>query len=114
MKPKGVGHSFALLLLLITGAASTLHAQENRGTILGRVTDASGATVARTDIQVMNPDTGMQVTTFTNEEGAYQVSSLPPGRYTVSEAPARSSRKSISDFRCFSCSSHISTSRTMS
>src|SRR5262249_9500643 len=70
----------SLLLLL----PSLVFAQEFRGTILGRVTDPSGAVVAGASIQVVNVETNVTVRTSTNDQGNYQVPFLAPGHYTVS------------------------------
>ncbi|MGI4755568.1 MAG: TonB-dependent receptor domain-containing protein [Janthinobacterium lividum] len=63
-------------------------AQAVSGTLLGTVTDASGAAVPNARITITATDTG-QVQKFTsNESGNYSVPGLQPGRYTVTvEAP---------------------------
>ncbi|MFB3825171.1 MAG: TonB-dependent receptor domain-containing protein [Bryobacteraceae bacterium] len=63
--------------------AATASAQETRGTILGTVTDASGATVPQARITVANVATGVAAPSTTNAEGAYVVPFLIPGSYTV-------------------------------
>jgi hypothetical protein len=63
--------------------AAALHAQEFRGTILGRVTDASGGVVANSTVVVTNQETGTVVKTVTTEAGTYTVPFLIPGTYTV-------------------------------
>jgi len=64
-------------------ASSSLIAQTFRGTILGTVTDASGAVVAGATVQVQNVNTGLQRTTQTSGDGSYTVPELPIGNYTV-------------------------------
>ena len=71
------------LVLCLLFAALTLAAQEYRGTILGRVTDASGAVVPGAKIKVLNVETGVTVETVTGSEGNYSVPFLSPGTYTV-------------------------------
>jgi hypothetical protein len=68
---------FSLLL------AAGVFAQENRGSILGRVTDPSGAVAANVQIRVTNVETGAAVQAATNGEGNYQAPFLLPGTYTV-------------------------------
>ena len=63
--------------------ATAMYGQENRGAILGRVTDPSGAIVPKVQIRVINVETGVAVDAATNEDGNYQVSFLPPGAYRL-------------------------------
>ncbi|MBV9435703.1 MAG: TonB-dependent receptor, partial [Acidobacteria bacterium] len=75
--------SRALLLCSLVLCALPTIAQIDRGAIVGRVTDASGAVVPRATVVVTNKDTGVAVTTNTNEAGEYQVLALIPGTYSV-------------------------------
>ncbi len=74
----------SLLFLSITG-----YAQTTTGSIVGTVTDSSGAVVAEVaTITVTNMDTGIAVKTNTDSTGNYVVTSLLVGRYSVAvEAP---------------------------
>ena len=58
-------------------------AQEYRGTILGRVTDSSGAVVLGVSIRVVNVETNVGAGTTSNEHGNYQVPFLLPADYRV-------------------------------
>jgi hypothetical protein len=58
-------------------------AQEARGTIQGRVTDASGAAIPGATVEVLNIATGVVTSTTTNVEGSYRASFLNPGTYKV-------------------------------
>ncbi len=69
----------ALLLLLAIPAA----AQDARGTVLGRVTDASGAIVPNAEVLVTNENTGVPLTAKTNAGGNYALPYLIPGTYTI-------------------------------
>ena len=78
----------ALLIVLATLAtlvslASPVAAQEARGTIQGRVVDASGAAVPGATVEVLNIATGVVTPSTSNEEGSYRVPFLIPGNYTV-------------------------------
>ena len=64
-------------------AATSLVAQTFRGTILGTVTDPSGALISGAKITVKNMDTGLTRTTETSANGTYTVPELPIGRYSV-------------------------------
>jgi len=67
--------------VLLTGA--TLLAQTFRGTILGTVTDASGAVVPGASVKVHNANTGLDRSTQASADGSYSVAELPIGTYTV-------------------------------
>src|SRR5207237_7399921 len=62
---------------------STLWAQAPTGDITGTVTDATGAIVAGATVTIKNTATNAQRTATSNEAGAYNIPSLPPGPYTV-------------------------------
>ncbi len=51
--------------------------------ISGLILDVSGASVPDALISVINEDTGARRVTFSEADGAYVVSSLPPGLYKV-------------------------------
>jgi hypothetical protein len=70
----------AIALLL---AVSPSSAQETFGSIVGTVTDASGAAVASTPVTVTNLGTSEKRTQNTNNDGLYQFVNLPPGQYSV-------------------------------
>jgi hypothetical protein len=74
---------FAALTVLVGFSSLTLHAQSTTGTILGQVTDPSGARVAKAIVIVVNMLTGETHTMQTNDEGEYVVPNLPVGTYSV-------------------------------
>ena len=74
--------SFIFFMLLCTCPIATF-AQQDTATITGEVKDASGALVPSAAITVTNIGTNITVTTTTNDEGTYTVTSLRPGDYTV-------------------------------
>ena len=66
----------------------SLSAQEARGTILGRVSDASGAVVVGARVEGLNTATGVRSAATANESGDYVLPYLNPGPYTVTvDAP---------------------------
>jgi outer membrane receptor protein involved in Fe transport len=71
---------FLVFLLL---AAVSLSAQTFRGTILGTVTDPSGAVVAGAKVTVKNTGTGLERGTETSGDGSYSLPELPIGTYNV-------------------------------
>src|SRR5262245_64080041 len=64
-------------------AANFALGQDTRGTILGRVTDSTGANVANAEVTATNIATGVAVSAKTNESGNYSLPFLMPGVYTV-------------------------------
>ena len=58
-------------------------AQEARGTLQGRVFDATGAAVPGATVEIANVNTGVTTPTTSNEEGNYRVPFLNPGTYRV-------------------------------
>ncbi|MDQ1474175.1 MAG: hypothetical protein QOJ99_5655 [Bryobacterales bacterium] len=63
--------------------ASALSAQVDTGTIVGSVHDATGAVIPRAQVTVTNEGTGTSQTATTNDSGAYVVTPLKIGIYTV-------------------------------
>lgn len=71
------------LLMLLALSSSLAFAQNITGTILGAVTDGSGAVVPGAEITVTDKATNQAVTVRTNDEGLYQAPSLKPGAYQI-------------------------------
>jgi hypothetical protein len=75
---------FALAFLLsLTVKPYTASAQVSSGTISGRVTDATGASLANARIELENIDTGQRVTATSDASGNYTFSDVPVGRYRI-------------------------------
>src|SRR5271156_5186249 len=71
------------LAALVVLLATALVAQTFRGTILGTVTDASGAVISGASVKIHNVNTGQDRATQTSADGSYTVSELQVGTYTV-------------------------------
>src|SRR5450755_2610355 len=71
---------FWLLPLVMTTAAL---AQESRGTISGRITDPSGASVPGASVVAANVETNVALRTTSNETGSYQIPFVVPGNYKL-------------------------------
>ena len=74
--------------IAISIASANVSAQTTTGSIVGTVTDTSGATVGNAVVTVTNTDTGITNKTSTSASGEYVVTPLPVGHYSVAiEAP---------------------------
>lgn len=72
----------AALIVLMLSSMYAL-AQTTAGTILGTVSEQSGAVVTDTQVVLTNIGTGATVNTVTNGSGFYQFVNVPPGSYRV-------------------------------
>src|SRR5437660_2715968 len=72
-----------VMLLLFFGSISPVAAQEAGGTIVGTVTDPSGAAVANANVTVKNVATGVERNSTTNAAGVYAAPNLIPGAYEI-------------------------------
>src|SRR5689334_21161463 len=73
--------STCVLLLAAALSVSTAFSQLVSATIVGSVTDASGAVVANAKITLTETNTGVDRTSVSNESGNFTYPNLPPGRY---------------------------------
>jgi Carboxypeptidase regulatory-like domain/TonB dependent receptor len=69
--------------LFLCTLAGVVRAQDARGTIVGRVTDPSGAVLAAVEVHATNTATGVVVSARTNESGNYNLPYLVPGFYNL-------------------------------
>ena len=72
----------ALALVLVTNASSLI-AQVDRGSIVGIVSDPSGAKVAGADVTITNSATDQSIKVTTDTSGAYAANLLRIGAYSV-------------------------------
>ncbi len=63
--------------------SAALCAQEYRASLIGTVTDPTGAAVPHAAVQAINNETGVVVSSVTNSEGVYSIPFLQPGNYRV-------------------------------
>lgn len=84
----------SIFALLAAALGGSLHAQDATGRIIGTVMDPSGSAIVGAKVTVSNDGTKITQSTTTDENGYYQVLSLPIGNYTVS-AEATGFRRQI-------------------
>jgi len=73
-----------VLCLLIAAHGAVLYAQMGRASITGIVSDSTGAIVPGATVTATHPGTRVTTDTITNEAGAYTISALPIGLYSIS------------------------------
>src|ERR1035441_1005680 len=90
--------TICVLWVLLLLAAGFGYAQSVNATLLGTVTDSSGAVVPNAKIVLTEVDTGVNRSGQTNESGNYTYPNLPPGQYAVTVEAAgfkKETRKDI-------------------
>ncbi len=75
-----------LCIALLIAVAPSLNAQLLYGSIVGTVTDQSGAVVPNAQVKAVNPATGEARETTTDESGRYTIGNVVAGAYDVSVA----------------------------
>jgi Carboxypeptidase regulatory-like domain/TonB-dependent Receptor Plug Domain len=73
-------------LFLIAATCVSVRAQTSNGTLVGLVTDPTGAAVAQASITAISPLYGQPHETHTDSAGTYRLDSLQPGTYAVTVA----------------------------
>lgn len=78
------GMAAMLMLCLCLGAGFAYGQAINTGTVVGAVTDQSGAVIPSATVTLTDPATNSVRTTTTNTAGEYVLQNVPPGTYTLS------------------------------
>jgi hypothetical protein len=74
--------SLVLVVLALLSAAAAC-AQTENARISGRVTDLTGAVIVGAQCEITNIETGVSITTTTNEDGIYVLTDLHPATYRL-------------------------------
>lgn len=89
------------VLLLCIGylqcAQISVHAQTGFGAVVGLVRDTSGAAIQSAKVTITSVSTGIVTEAQTNSDGAYSLSGLTPGAYTMAIEAKSFRRESIPD-----------------
>ncbi len=75
--------SFAFLFALLSFNATDASGQAVSATLFGRITDASGGSIAKATVTVLNAATGFSRSAQTSDTGEYTIPALPAGEYAV-------------------------------
>jgi outer membrane receptor protein involved in Fe transport len=90
---KVFGYSLIAIFAILVAMQPVAIAQTTTATIVGTVTDPTGAPVAAASVTARNVDTGLKRTVVTGEEGNYRLELLPVGSYSIDVAPASGFKK---------------------
>src|SRR5947208_1852769 len=71
------------IMLGLCLAVTHLEAQTSTGSVLGMVTDPSGAAIVSAVVTLESLDTGQTRTALTNEPGRYEFAAVLPGNYRM-------------------------------
>ena len=77
-----------IVLCIAAMLCVSVHGQESRGSVLGKISDGSGAMVVGAEVKATNQATNVTTMAVTNAEGNYQLLFLNPGLYTITSAMA--------------------------
>lgn len=88
MKPQSRCRTAAWTAVMLFALGVLLHAQQTRGVILGRVTDATGAAVPAAQIESTNERTGLTARATAGGTGDYVLTNLDPGSYRLTVTSA--------------------------
>jgi hypothetical protein len=83
MRPEARVLTILTTALVLTFVSSTVLGQAVNATLLGTVTDSSGAVVIGAKVKVTEMRTGLERAGVTNASGNYEFVDLPPGQYEV-------------------------------
>ncbi len=87
--------AFSIGVLVSLFGLSPAHAQE--ATLLGTVTDASGAVVPGATVTVVNMETNVSTKAVPNDVGQYVAPNLPPGRYEIRAEATGFKKKTVTN-----------------
>lgn len=73
----------ALIVSLLWGLAPNCQAQVLYGSVVGNVTDQTGAAIPGAEVTAINQETNVTRQVITGETGGYSFTTLRPGNYTV-------------------------------
>jgi hypothetical protein len=76
-------YSFACLFALISIYSTNASGQAVTATLSGRVTDASGGSIAKASVTAVNTAKGISRTVQASDTGEYTIPALPAGEYAV-------------------------------
>ena len=97
MNDRSLFGASAILMMVWWCLTPAVHAQTVEGQINGTVTDNSGSVVSGANVVLKSLDTAAERTTLTAASGVYFLSSVPPGRYSLTVSATGFAQFQISD-----------------
>src|SRR5579859_1404819 len=94
--------SIPILTILLFSVCGALYGQVISSSIVGRVTDASGAPVPAVGVTLKNTETGVAVNTVTDTSGTYSVPEVLSGLYEVTAIKDGFQASTVSGIRVLS------------
>lgn len=95
--PRPFASIFLLFMLIIAAAPVAVVSQITTATIIGTISDPSGAQVPNATVTARNVDTGLKRTVTSGEDGSYRLEFLPVGNYVVEVTPAGGFKRAYRD-----------------
>src|SRR5689334_18393945 len=83
MSRRLIVNGLALFLACLTTVIAPLHGQNFYGTVVGTVSDASGASVSGARVSITNTATAERRASLTDSDGSYRFPNLLPGNYKL-------------------------------
>ncbi|MGA2536904.1 MAG: carboxypeptidase-like regulatory domain-containing protein, partial [Terracidiphilus sp.] len=74
----------AAVLCICAGAIQAFGQATNSGTVVGEISDPSGAMIPGASVTLTDASVGVKLTDVSNAEGKYAFTTVPPGTYTIS------------------------------
>jgi hypothetical protein len=75
--------AMVVVLATLLLSHSSVYAQFDSATVLGTITDPSGASVPTATVQLLDPVKGVIVTRQTDGDGNYEFTNVHPGEYSI-------------------------------
>jgi len=82
--PRKLAEQFIRVLVLLFASVTLSFAQSGTTSLRGTVTDASGAVVLNADVTLTSGEIGVNLSTQTDKNGAYQFQEVRPSTYVLS------------------------------
>lgn len=73
---------------ILATSAAELRAQVTGATVVGKITDSTGAAIPKASIDLLRDSTGTHRTVLSNDAGSFTVPNLTPGTYTLTVTAA--------------------------
>jgi outer membrane receptor protein involved in Fe transport len=83
MRNKVLQHLFLTAIILSCCTLPQLHAQTSYGSVVGNVTDSTGASIVGATVTLTNISTGTKRTSQTGNDGTYSFAYINPGHYRL-------------------------------